>query len=82
MKHAMAYFKKTIDYRITYNHGASLQPVSFVNSDYANDKVIQRSTNRHVFFIGGGPVLWSTKRQKVVAMLTIEAEYVAVSRAV
>jgi len=56
--------------------------VGFVNSDYANDKVIQRSTDRHIFFIRGGLVSWSTKRQKILAMLTMEAEYVAVSRAV
>jgi len=82
MKYAMAYVKKTIDYRITYHHGASLQPVGFVNSDYANDKVIQRSTDRYIFFVGEEPVLWSTKRQKIVAMLTMEAEYVTVSRAI
>lgn len=49
IKHAIAYVKKTIDYRITYHHGASFQPVGFVNSDYANDKIIQRSTDRFFF---------------------------------
>jgi len=37
MKYILAYIKGTIDYRITYYHKSSLQPISFVNSDYAND---------------------------------------------
>jgi len=82
IKHAMAYIKKTIKYGITYHHRVSLQPVGFVNSDHANDKDTQRSTNGHIFFVGGGPVSWSTKRQEMVAMSITEAEYVAVSRAV
>ena len=78
----MAYIKKTIKYGITYHHRVSLQPVGFVNSDHANDKDTQRSTNGHIFFVGGGPVSWSTKRQEMVAMSMTEAEYVAVLRAV
>ena len=78
----MAYIKKTIIYRITYHHRVSLQPVGFVNSNYANDKNTQRSTNGHIFFVRGGPVSWSTKRQEMVAMSMTETEYVAVSRAV
>ena len=57
MKHAMAYVKEIINYRITYHHGASLQSVDFVNSDYANNKIIQRPTNRYIFFVGGELVL-------------------------
>lgn len=78
----MAYIKKTIIYRITYHHRVSLQPVGFVNSNYANDKNTQRSTNGHIFFVREGPVSWSTKRQEMVTMSMTEAEYVAVSRAV
>ncbi|KAJ3570235.1 hypothetical protein NP233_g4536 [Leucocoprinus birnbaumii] len=79
MKHAMAYVKGTLDYRITYLQGASLQPIGFVDSDFANDRDTRRSTDGHVFFVGGGPVLWSTKHQETVATSTTEAEYMAVS---
>jgi len=34
----MVYVKKTIDYEIIYYYKVSLQPVSFVNFNYANDK--------------------------------------------
>ena len=38
MKHILAYVKETLDYRITYHQETSLQPVGFVNSDFANNK--------------------------------------------
>jgi len=56
MKHTMAYIKGTIDYGIIYHYRASLQPVSFVNFNYANNKDTWRLTNRYIFFVGGGPV--------------------------
>ncbi|KAJ3552017.1 hypothetical protein NP233_g12969 [Leucocoprinus birnbaumii] len=82
MKHVMAYVRGTLDYGITYHRGASLQPVGFVDSDFVNDRDTRRSTDGHVFFAGGGPVSWSTKRQETVATSTTEAEYMAVSQAV
>ena len=62
MKHAMVYVKSTINYGITYHHRASLQSISFVNSDYVNDQDTRRSIDRHVFYIGRRLVLWLTKR--------------------
>ena len=34
----------------------------------------------HVFMMAGGAVAWSSKRQATVALSTVEAEYVAMSR--
>jgi hypothetical protein len=43
----------------------------------AGDKDTRRSTTGYVFTIGGTTVSWISKLQKVVALSTIEAEYVA-----
>jgi len=82
IKHTMAYVKGTTGYGITYHRGLSLQPVGFTDSDFANDKDTRCSTDGHVFYVGGGPVSWSTKCQETVATSTTEAKYMAVSRAV
>jgi len=82
MKHMLTYIKETIDYEITYHHGLSLQPIGFVDSDYANNYDTRWSTDEHVFIIRRGSVLWSTKKQKTVVIFTTEVEYMAVSRAV
>jgi len=82
MKHTMAYVKDTTEYGITYYCRSSLQPVGFTDSDFANDKDIRCLTDGHVFYVGGGPVSWSTKCQETVATSTTEAEYMAMLRAV
>jgi hypothetical protein len=47
----------------------------------AGDKDSRRSTTGCVFTIGGTTVSWISKLQKVVALSTIEAEYVAATEA-
>jgi hypothetical protein len=42
----------------------------------AGDKYSRRSTTGYVFTVGGTIVSWISKLQKVVALSTIEAEYV------
>ncbi len=40
-----------------------------------------RSTGAYIFMMAGGAVCWSSKRQETVALSTMEAEYMATSRA-
>ena len=53
----------------------------YVDSDIAGDKYNRRSTTRYVFTIGGTTISWISKLQKVVALSTIEEEYVAATEA-
>lgn len=82
MKHTMAYVKATMGYGITYYRDTSILPFGFVDADYAGDTDLRRSTEGHVFFVAGGPVSWASKRQDTMALSTVEAEYMAFSRAV
>jgi len=47
----------------------------------ASDKDSRRSTTGYVFTLGGTTVSWISKLQKVVALSTIEVEYVAATKA-
>jgi hypothetical protein len=47
----------------------------------AGDKDSRRSTTGYVFTVGGTTISWISKLQKVVALSTIEAEYVAATEA-
>ena len=47
----------------------------------AGDKDNRRSTTGYVFTIGGTAVSWISKLQQVVALLTMEVEYVAATEA-
>lgn len=80
LMHAIGYIKNTMDYGLTYYRDSDLSPTAFVDADYGGCKDTRRSTSGYVFLMAGGPVSWSSKRQATVALSTVEAEYVAMSR--
>lgn len=47
------------------------------DADWGSDKVDRRSTSGFLFFYGGGPISWKTRKQATVAISTVEAEYLA-----
>ena len=53
--------------------------VGYSDSDYASDKLDQKSILGHVYMLGGGPVSWASQKQKSVTTSTTEAEYMAMS---
>ncbi len=78
--HVIGYIKNTIDYGLTYSRDADLNPLAYVDADYGGCRDTRRSTLGYVFTMAGGAVTWSSKRQATVALSTVEAEYVAMSR--
>ena len=78
--HVVGYIKNTLDYGLTYSRDADLTPLSYVDADYGGCRDTKRSTSGYIFTMAGGPVTWSSKRQATVALSTVEAEYVAMSR--
>ena len=53
----------------------------YVDANMASDKDNRRSTTGYVFTVGGKTVSWISKLQQVVALSTMEAEYVAATEA-
>ena len=79
--HVVGYIKNMIDYGLTYYRGASdISPIAFVDADYGGCRDTHRSTSGYVFLMAGGPVTWSSKRQATVALSTVKAKYIAMSR--
>jgi hypothetical protein len=78
--HVMGYVKNTIDYGLTYSRDFDISPTAFVDADYGGCNDTRRSTSEYVFMMAGGAVTWSSKHQATVALSTVEAEYVAMSR--
>ncbi|GAW05952.1 retrovirus-related pol polyprotein [Lentinula edodes] len=82
------YIWGTIDYSITYRApkpgddrlGFGLAPFGYSDSDWASCLVTRRSTAGYVFFMAGAPVSWASKRQGSVALSTVEAEYIGLSK--
>ena len=80
LMHVIGYIKNTLDYGLTYSRDSDLTPTAFVDADYGGCRDTRRSTSGYVFMMAGGAVTWSSKRQASVALSTVEAEYVAMSR--
>ena len=78
--HVIGYIKNTLDHGLTYSRDFDLSPSAYVDSDYGGCKDTRRSTSGFIFTMAGGAVCWSSKRQTTVALSTVEAEYVAMSR--
>ena len=54
--------------------------MAYVDADYGGCRDTHRSTSGFIFLMAGGVVTWSSKRQATVALSTVEAEYVTMSR--
>jgi hypothetical protein len=76
VKWIFRYLKGTTDYGITFvRQKSNLSVVGYVDADYAGDLDDRTSTIGYVFTLTGGPICWKSMIQSMVAMSTIEAEY-------
>ena len=82
VKRIFRYLKGTSGLGIMYKHGLnSDRLIAYSDADYAGDIVTRRSTSGFVCMFMGGPVSWSSQRQRSVALSTTESEYIAASEA-
>ncbi len=82
LKRVLHYLSGTRSYNITYNdilghpnYFLGYADASFVNTDNL------KSITGYVFMMAGGAITWFSKKQSITAMLTTEAEYIALSKA-
>lgn len=61
--------------------GASVKLKGFVDSDLGGDVDNMKSTTGYVYIFGGTTLSWASKFQKIIALSTIEAEYIVVIKA-
>eukprot|EP00253_Pinus_taeda_P030313 PITA_30313 len=80
LKQAPRYLKGTKNQALCFG-GLNISLQGYVDADMAGDKDNRRSTTRYVFTVGGTIVSWVSKIQSVVALSTIEAEYVPATEA-
>ena len=77
------YLKGTWDYRLYIGrlgeHGHKLQ--GFCDADYAGDIDSRASCSGGLWLLGGGPVVWSSVKQRSITLSTGESEYIAATEA-
>jgi hypothetical protein len=79
VKHILRYLKGTLGYGCRYERGAELKPMllGYSDSDFAGDTEDRKSTSGAAYYLGGSLVTWSSQKQRIVALSSCEAEYVA-----
>ena len=70
-------------YSLKYGCGTDkdheLKLIGYADSDYGSNLIDRKSTMGYVFFFNRGPISWSSRKQQMVAMSIMEAEYMALS---
>lgn len=82
-KHVLRYLAGTITMRTHYG-GAGINPAlhGFSDSDWASCPEDRVSISGYVWFLNGGPVSHSAKKQTTQALSSTEAEYMALTAAI
>jgi len=88
-KRIIRYIKGTINLKLNYeeklNYGdvREREPmlIGYSDANWGNDVNTRRSTTGYIFYLSGGAISWSSKRQATVALSSTEAEYMALTQA-
>ncbi|XP_075157808.1 uncharacterized protein LOC142231074 [Haematobia irritans] len=78
-KHVLRYLKAH-KFSLTFDGADGL--CCFSDADWGSNAIDRKSYSGYVLFFAGGPIAWESKKQDVVALSSMEAEYIAMSQAV
>jgi hypothetical protein len=83
VEHILRYLQGTVRYGCKYERGGELKPilVGYSDSDFAGDIEDRKSTSGVGYFLGSSLVTWGSQKQRIVALSSCEAEYVAAAAA-
>ncbi|CAI8586951.1 unnamed protein product [Vicia faba] len=80
-KRILRYLKGILDYGIIVpatDKGKECKLVEYIDSR-CSDAEDKKSTSGYVFMLGGSPVVWSSRKEPVMALSSCETEYIASS---
>lgn len=79
MKLMQRHIRETVGQKIRYGPGGDKNLAVYVDADWAQDKKGRKSVSACVAMLYGGPVSWSSKKQRSVSTSTCQAEYISFS---
>lgn len=74
-KNVLRYLKQNPKGTLSFSSSNDL--VCYTDADWGSNVVDRKSFSGFVIFLAGGPITWESKKQKIVALSSMEAEYIA-----
>ncbi|KAG5674318.1 hypothetical protein PVAND_004295 [Polypedilum vanderplanki] len=81
VKRIFRYLNLTIDHSLFYRRNLNYFE-GFSDADHAGEIDMRKSISGYIFKFGGAAVSWCSSRQRIVALSSTEAEYIALAGAV
>jgi hypothetical protein len=78
-KHVLRYIEGLMEYGLDYVRGDGVRLIGYTDSDWAGCVVDKKNTSGCCFELGSTVVSWFSQKQKLVALSSVEAEYMAAS---
>lgn len=80
LKALMRYLKSTVKQKLRYGPGGVYNYfVMYSDADWGSDKSTRKSVSGSVAMFYGGPISWSSKKQRSISTSSCESEYIAMS---
>ncbi|XP_020262561.1 uncharacterized protein LOC109838541 [Asparagus officinalis] len=76
-KRILMYIKGTLNLGLLYAYDENAQLVGYSDNNWEGDQDERKSTTGYVFYLGSTTFSWTSKKQRVVALSSCEAENVA-----
>ena len=67
---------------VLYQKNGHLDLIAYTNADWAGDRNDRKSTSGYFTLVGGNLMTWRSKKQKVVALSSAEAEFWGVAKGI
>jgi hypothetical protein len=80
-KHVLRYIASSVDFGLDYVRGDGVNLVGCTDSDWVGCAIDRKSTLRCCFGLGSRVVSWFSRKQKSVALSSVEEEYMVASQA-
>jgi hypothetical protein len=85
-KHLLWYIQGTKDYGLLFTADSSSplscsEPYGFSKTSFASDLDDRKSSSGYLFFLAYALISWSAQKQTVIALSTMESEYIALTDA-
>nr|GEX44313.1 uncharacterized mitochondrial protein AtMg00810-like [Tanacetum cinerariifolium] len=77
VKWIFRYLKGTINMGLWYSKDTSMSQTAYADADHARCQDTRRSISGSAQFLGDKVVSWSSKKQKIIAISSTKAEYIA-----